>query len=251
MTRPTAYLSALWRQETMLATWPPDRSLQLGQIISRDGNGVVTVQTTIDELADEAREPLPPRREATHAAGIVQSHSGAKFSTDAHASADGTDLHIVFTRKGGFTLKADRGTVREFETLGPWRDLLKRLMDKTWWQNDWQLVTHVRDYQRITVVRAHESGQEVSIAASVPSEAVGGLGDVTAGAGVTSSSSATSHWAITSGATLGYEGLHVRKRWIRAHLVEPTELQHSQASSLTHDWIVELVNPDWNLDAED
>jgi hypothetical protein len=258
--KPVKYLSKLWDDEALLTNWPPDKLLTPGDIIARDDNGVVSIESTISEVANRARQPLPSTELVSWEASPIQTQVGVSMTVDANATLKAgasapagsqASMNLRFDREGSFALAAEGGTITGYRSLDPWRRLLSTLQGLARWEPGWQLVTLVRDYERITLVRAGSAGQHATVQAAVPSVGTGGLVDIAAGAGLLSTSTACSTWTVTKGATLGYEGLWVKRRWVRSDKVETASLYHSyETGTLKQQEVVGTVQPDWDRAAE-
>jgi hypothetical protein len=205
---PSKYAKAVWETEGALATWLPDRSLQVGDIVTRDGTGgAIRVETRLRDLVRH-EEPGPTVRRPGVERMLLQ--DGFSFQADADASAPGARVRARLSGASSFVFVAEHGTVTEYRRVADVREAMLSLYARGVWRDSWHVVTAVRSFDACTLVVAEGDDAEAELHVAAPG-GPGGQQVIRAGAGVNVHRGRAATWSLTASTPL-YEALHVKRR---------------------------------------
>jgi hypothetical protein len=207
----TTYSRATYDQQGMLATWFPDRSLRVGDIVSRsERTGALTVQATLDEVTGGAHEL--PSLTATSGPERLVCQRGATIETAASTSITSVArAEVRFSGASSFIFAATQGEAMGYETLRSVRAVIHKLGSRGAWDPGWQLITHVRSFARCLVLISRGTGAAAEFSLTSATAGVGAIADnldLSFGASITSGEAVK--WELNECTPL-YEALVLRR----------------------------------------
>jgi len=210
------YARAVWKADSLLATWTPDRRIAVGDVVSRGPGGGVLVEGKLSDLVDGEL----PRVAVTEAATSTLLQSGVTVEASADAGLPAGVARISLTGSRSFLFTGGTARLKSFETVAGLRTRLVALSGLGRWDAEWHLVTAVREHSASTVMIAESDAVKAEIR-------VQGSGIVESLAGIT----AGSRVSVTSGRaetyTMGrctpfYEALRIRRRLLGTRVDQVT-----------------------------
>ncbi len=163
------YISAMWERYGLLAAWPPDTRLKLGDVGTlHDG-----AFRKVAHLSDETLQ-IPFRTEVSHAPGSVDLSSESQTALGMDASGEGVEVSFEFSGSGGFVVQADGSGGRRIKNLDAVGDaIIDRFYDGIWRPN-WLVVDTVIGCERLTAAVSETSDASLEVS-HAPEEAPGEL----------------------------------------------------------------------------
>ena len=212
------YARSVWEAESMLATWTPDRHLAVGDIVSRERNGLLRVETRLPNLVGD---PLPAVTE-TRGAATTLLQSGLTVERSADAAAPVGTARIGLSGRSSFLFSGRAATLSSFETITSLRKHMTRLALCGDWEDEWHLVIAVQSHAAGTVIIAESDEVHAEIRIKGP-RTVDSLAGIRAGGQVSVTSGRAATFTMAR-CTPFYEALKVRRRLVAGLRVETTVL---------------------------
>lgn len=203
------YTKTMWDRLSALATWQPDVTLSVGDVVTAGAGGVVTRETTLADLG-VSRQRLANSR---HVAAAVREHSGVTISAlgSAVVAAAGK-ARASFAGESSFLVVTSQGWIDATERMADARAIVEDLAARQSWKPGWHLVTSVRSYPACTIVIAKNAGAEAEVAIDLSAAGVAAPEGIRAGVSVSVNSDHASHWVMGFDSTPFYEAIGMKRR---------------------------------------
>ncbi|HEU5390546.1 MAG TPA: hypothetical protein VFV73_32055 [Streptosporangiaceae bacterium] len=202
------YTKTMWDRLSALATWQPDVTLSVGDVVTAGAGGVVTRETTLADLS-APRQLTSLRREAA----AVREHSGVTISASGSAVvAAAGKARASFAGESSFLVVTSQGWTDATERMADARAIVEDLAARQLWKPGWHLVTSVRSYPACTIVIAKNAGAEAEVAIDLSAAGVAVPEGIRAGVAVSVNSDHASHWVMSFDSTPFYEAIGMKRR---------------------------------------
>lgn len=224
----TAYARAAYEQQGVLATWFPDRVLQVGDIVSRDRRtGAMTVETNLSELLGG---PAPETSEVRTTKGPARLafQRGATMDFGLEVSSGVANARVTFTGDHSFVFAALDGSSSSYERLAWARQAIVKLAAEDAWRDEWQLVTGVRSFAYCLVMIARGGGAEARVGLDL-SSGFAGFDAVQASLGASITKGDAVKWELATCTPL-FEGLVLHRSLLKGEVVEQRYLEDPAAA---------------------
>ncbi len=170
------YTKEIYRRIHYLATWPPTRKLEVGDIVVFEGRSPER-RLSLSELGcdfEVRSEPdLRNRGWATKRSISVQPGVGASVPVHPGLKLGGA-LRLTFERRHGFVLRVERSREQTMERLDRIDNEILRLHQAGEWQRDWRLVTHVVHAEKMMMLLSEDRdvSADLSVSAGIGADAL-------------------------------------------------------------------------------
>jgi hypothetical protein len=203
------YAKTIWERLSALATWQPDVSLTVGDIVTPRRGGVITRETTLAKLGVPADRLTCARRTAAP----LREHSGVTITASGSAVVSSVGrARASFEGQSSFLIVTAQGWIDSMDHMTDARAVVEHLAARGQWGPDWHLVTSVRSYPACTIVIAKDTGVEAEVAVDLSAADLPILEAVHAGAQVGINSGHASQWVMPFDSTPFYQAISVQRR---------------------------------------
>ncbi len=159
----TGYARAAYEQQGVLATWFPDRVLQVGDIVSRDRRtGALTVETNISAILGGPAPQLSGVL-TTKGPSRLAFQRGASMDIGLEVNGGVANARVTFSGAHSSVFAALDGSSSSYERLAWARRVIVTLAAEDAWRDEWQLVTGVRSFTNCLVMIARGGGAEARV----------------------------------------------------------------------------------------
>ena len=140
-----SYTKEIYRSIHYLATWPPTRTLAVGDIVVFEGRSPERHLSLSDlgfDFETRTDADLRTRGWATRRSIKTEPAAGASGPVEPGIVAQAR-MKLTFETRNSFILRAERSCEKTMERLDRVEDEMLRLHDEGEWRKEWRLVTHV------------------------------------------------------------------------------------------------------------
>lgn len=223
----TGYARAAYEQQGVLATWFPDRVLQVGDVVSRNRNtGAITVESNITDLLSGAAELS--RVTTTSGPARLAFQRGATMDIGLEVDGGLARARVAFTGAHSFVFAALDGSSSSYERLVLARQAIVELAAEDAWRDEWQLVTGVRSFAYCLLLIARGAGAEARVGLDL-SSGLAGFDAVEASLGASITKGDAVKWELATCTPL-FESLVLHRSLLSGEAVEQRYLDNPVAA---------------------